>query len=592
MNYSKHLRDEIIKLLEALAKKRGLPSPAGEGEPIKPRFDKVTVEPPRDPSHGDVSSNAAMVVASQVGMKPRELGGMLAASLEGHEAVAAVEVAGPGFLNMELKASFWHARLKEVLTAGTDYGRSDIGAGEKVNVEYVSANPTGPLHVGHGRGAVIGDVLASLLEWVGFDVTREYYVNDSGAQVDDLAKSNYLRLRKQKGEDVDETEFEGLYPGPYVESSAKSMFPEFKDKLDTDIQVLLPRIRARAIDYMMALIREDLEALGTRHDVFTSERELVRSGAVEEALRTLEARGLIYTGVLEAPKGGAPGDWEPRPQTLFRATEFGDDVDRPLRKSDGSWTYFATDIANHLDKFRRGSRTMINVWGADHGGYVKRMQAAVKAVTDGKGTLDVKLCQMVNLLNRGEPVKMSKRAGTYVTLSEVINQVGKDVVRFIMLTRRNDAPLEFDLARVTEQSRENPVFYVQYAHARARSVMRHAGAEFPDMRLTPEALSRAELERLTDQAELALIRMLAGWPQVVENAANAHEPHRLAFYLYDVAAAFHGLWNKGKEDRDLRFIVGDNDRLTAARLALVQGVACVIASGLRIFGVEPVEELR
>ena len=584
MDYFKYLREEIIKRLEALAEGGKLPS----------GFDstKVVVEPPRDPSHGDVSSNVAMVVSSQVGMKPRELGGMLAASLEGHEAVAAVAVAGPGFLNMELKASFWHARLKEVLTAGTDYGRSDIGAGEKVNVEYVSANPTGPLHIGHGRGAVIGDVLASLLEWVGFDVTREYYVNDSGTQVDDLARAHYREFLKLDEQPVKKTDLEELYPGEETAASAMSIFPQFKDKLQTDIQVLLPEIRDRAIDNMMDLIRKDLAALGVEHDVFTSERELVRSGAVEEALRTLEARGLIYTGVLAKPKGKVPGDWEPRPQTLFRATEFGDDGDRPLRKSDGGWTYFATDIANHLDKFRRGSRTMINVWGADHGGYVKRMQAAVKAVTDGKGTLDVKLCQMVNLLNRGKPVKMSKRAGTYVALSEVINQVGKDVVRFIMLTRRNDAPLEFDLARVTEQSRENPVFYVQYAHARARSVMRHAGAEFPDMRLTPEVLSRAELERLTDQAELALIRMLAGWPQVVENAANAHEPHRLAFYLYDVAAAFHGLWNKGKEDRDLRFIVGDNDRLTAARLALVQGAACVIASGLRIFGVEPVEELR
>ena len=585
MDYFKYLREEIIKRLEALAEAGKLPS----------GFDstKVVVEPPRDPSHGDVSSNVAMVIASQVGMKPRELGGMLAASLEGHEAVAVAKVAGPGFLNMELKASFWHARLREVLTAGTDYGRSDIGAGEKVNVEYVSANPTGPLHIGHGRGAVIGDVLASLLEWVGFDVTREYYVNDSGAQVDDFAKANYRDMRKQRNLPVEQPDSEELYSGEETAACATSISARFStDELRADFQDSLPEIRRHAVDYMMNRIREDLAALGIRHDVFTSERELVASGAVEEALRTLEARGLIYTGVLEAPKGGAPGDWEPRSQTLFRATEFGDDVDRPLRKSDGGWTYFATDIANHLDKFRRGSRTMINVWGADHGGYVKRMQAAVKAVTDGKGTLDVKLCQMVNLLNRGKPVKMSKRAGTYVALSEVINQVGKDVVRFIMLTRRNDAPLEFDLARVTEQSRENPVFYVQYAHARARSVMRHAGAEFPDMRLTPEALSCAELERLTDRAELALIRMLAGWPQVVENAANAHEPHRLAFYLYDVAAAFHSLWNKGKEDRDLRFIVGGNDRLTAARLALVQGAACVIASGLRIFGVEPVEELR
>jgi len=585
MDYFKYLREEIIKRLERLAEGGKLPS----------GFDstKVVVEPPRDPSHGDVSSNVAMVVASQVGMKPRELGGMLAASLEGHEAVAAVEVAGPGFLNMELKASFWHARLREVLTAGTDYGRSDIGAGEKVNVEYVSANPTGPLHIGHGRGAVIGDVLASLLEWVGFDVTREYYVNDSGAQVDDFAKANYRDMRKQRSLPVEQPDSEELYSGEETADCATSISARFStDELRADFQDSLPEIRRHAVEYMMNRIREDLAALGIRHDVFTWERELVRSGAAEEALRTLEARGLIYTGVLEPPRGKVPEDWEPRPQTLFRATDFGDDVDRPLKKADGSWTYFAADIAYHLDKSHRGFATMIDVWGADHGGYVKRMKAAVAAITEGKGELDVKICQLVNLSEGGKPVKMSKRAGDFVTLREVVDRVGKGVVRFIMLTRRNDAPLDFDLEKVTEQSRDNPVFYVQYAHARAHSIFRHAGREFPGIDISPHNLAKGPLERLTRDDEIALIKLLTTWPRQVESAAETHEPHRIAFFLLELAAAFHGLWNKGNDDASLRFLVPGDEALTAARLALVRGVQLVIASGLGVLGVEPVEELR
>jgi arginyl-tRNA synthetase len=584
MNPHKYIRDEILKALNGLV---------GEGI-LKEGLDysRVAVEPPREAQHGDLATNAAMVLAKPAGLKPVELARELVAKIERHPEVEEASVAGPGFINLRLRDGFWQARLADILAAGPDYGRSEMGAGTAVNVEYVSANPTGPLHIAHARGAVIGDALASLLAKSGHKVTREYYINDAGAQVDVLARSTYLRYREALGDDIG-TIPEGLYPGDYLKDAGAALAKRDGRKWfgRPESEWLAP-IRAFAIDAMMELIREDLKALGIKQDVFSSERHLVEAGAVQKAVDTLKARDLIYVGVLEPPKGKTPEDWEPRPQTLFRATQFGDDVDRPLQKSDGSWTYFANDIAYHYDKFMRGFPTMIDIWGADHGGYVKRMQAAVTAITAGKGALDVKICQLVKLLRGGQPVKMSKRAGTFVTLREVVDEVGRDVVRFIMLTRKNDAPLDFDLEKVLEQSRDNPVFYVQYAHARASSVLRHAAEEMGDIDLTPGALAKASAERLTDSAELGLIKLMAGWPRLVESAAEAHEPHRVAFYLYDVAAAFHGLWNKGKDEASLRFLIpGDRD-VTVARLAMIRALTFVIASGLGIFGVKPVEEMR
>ncbi|KIL98943.1 Arginyl-tRNA synthetase [Paramagnetospirillum magnetotacticum MS-1] len=576
MNLFKYFREEIIKSVEA----------------IIPGLDtsKVTAEPPRETAHGDVATNAAMVLTKAAGMKPRDLAEKIAERLRAHPAVTEVEVAGPGFINLRLADSFWYERLAEVLAAGVTYGQSEMGKGHKVNVEYVSANPTGPMHIGHARGAVFGDALASLLVKAGYDVTREYYVNDAGSQVDVLARSAFLRYREALGEEIGEIP-EGLYPGEYLKPAgqalAKKHGPALKDKSEEE---WLPELRSFAVDAMLDMIKDDLAGLGVRHDVFVSERGLVEGGKVQESLDYLNSQGLIYEGVLEPPKGKLPDDWEARPQTLFKATGFGDDVDRPLKKSDGSWTYFASDIAYHQDKYRRGFASMIDVWGADHGGYVKRMQAAVKAVSQGGGDLDVKLCQMVNLLKGGQPYKMSKRAGTFVTLRDLVEAVGKDVVRFIMLTRKNDAHLDFDLDKVLEQSRDNPVFYVQYAHARCHSVMRHAAGMWPEsVGHTPGV---DVLARLTDPAELGLIRLLAGWPRQVESAAEAHEPHRVAFYLYELAAAFHGLWNKGKDDTSLRFLIEGDREVSLARLGLLRAVVGVIASGLGIFGVTPVEEMR
>jgi arginyl-tRNA synthetase len=602
MNLFKFYRDCVIEIVGALTEEGKIPAGLDTA--------RLAVEPPRDAAHGDVMTNAALVLSKPAGMKPRDLAALLAARLSDLDTVVSTDIAGPGFINMRLADSFWCERLAEILNTGPAYGDSDLGAGSKVNVEYVSANPTGPLHVGHGRGAVVGDALASLLEKAGHDVTREYYINDAGAQVEALAWSVYFQYLKALGADMDADEFARLCPGGELQYRGDYLVPVGQALAEVHGGALahrdqvhgvwtvgsaddwLPVVRAFAIDAMMDLVREDLAALGVNHAVFSSERTLVEKGGVEAVQADLEGRDLIYTGVLEPPKGKTPEDWEPRPQTLFRATTFGDDVDRPLKKSDGSWTYFATDMAYHLDKFRRGFPTMIDVWGADHGGYVKRMESAVKALTHGGGALDVKLCQMVNLLDKGKPVKMSKRAGTFVTLREVIDEVGKDVVRFIMLTRKNDAHLDFDLTKVCDQSRENPVFYVQYAHARARSVLRHAAEIFDAADLKPEALAGGELHRLTDPAELALIRVMAGWPRLVESAAEAHEPHRVAFYLGELAAQFHGLWNKGNENASLRFIQAEDRALTAARLALVQGMAMVVASGLGVFGVAPLEELR
>jgi arginyl-tRNA synthetase len=584
MNVFSYFHAEIVDVLGRLA---------GEGKlPAGLDLAKLVVEPPRDPAHGDLSTNAAMVLTKQAGMPPRAIAELLAAALRAHPAVTQADIAGPGFLNWRLKDEFWQERLKDVLAAGSTYGASEVGRGIKVNVEYVSANPTGPMHVGHARGAVFGDALASLLVKAGFDVCREYYINDAGAQVDVLARSAYLRYREALGQDIGEIP-QGLYPGDYLKAAGQAIAARDGDKwLGKDETEWLVPIRALAIDAMLAMIKEDLASLGVRHDVFTSERALHASGAVDQALATLEGAGLIYTGVLEPPKGKTPEDWEPRPQTLFAATRFGDDVDRPLKKSDGAWTYFAADIAYHLDKYRRGYAQQIDVLGADHGGYVKRMQAAVTAITNGHGALDVKICQLVQLLDNGEPVKMSKRSGTFVTLREVVDEVGKDIVRFMMLTRKNDQTLDFDFAKVVDQSRDNMVWYVQYAHARAQSVLRRARAEDTASDLGDGALAAAELSPLVDPAEVALIRLLAGWPRLIESAAEAHEPHRLAFYLYEIAAQFHSLWNKGKDDPGLRFVLADDAKTTLARLALVQAVGFVIASGLDVFGVAPVMELR
>ena len=555
---------------------------------------RVVVEPPRDASHGDLATNAAMVLAKDAGLKPRELAERIAGKLGTVAGVKKVDVAGPGFINIALDGTFWPVVLAAVLTQGLDFGRSALGAGEKVNVEYVSANPTGPMHVGHCRGAVFGDALARLMDFAGFAVTKEYYINDAGAQVDVLARSAFLRYREALGEAIGEIP-EGLYPGDYLvpvgQKLAAAHGPALKEKSETD---WLPLVRAEAIATMMVAIREDLAALGISFDVFFSERSL-STGAVDRVGATIEAlraSGEVYEGRLPPPKGAPIEDWEDREQTLFRSTDFGDDVDRPLKKSDGSYTYFAGDIAYHKDKVDRGFLKMIDVWGADHGGYVKRMQAAVKAVSGGRATLDVELIQLVRLFRAGEPVRMSKRSGSFVTLREVVDEVGRDAVRFMMLFRKNDAPLDFDLAKVIEQSRENPVFYVQYAHARAKSILRNAAEEFADLPQQAASFATAPLARLDDEGEITLLRRLASWPRLVEQAAGAREPHRISFFLHELASEFHGQWNRGKDLPHLRFIIENDRELTSARLALVHGVATVLASGLKVLGVTAVDEMK
>ena len=596
--YRDYIEVVVEKLIEAGSLPRGLDTA------------RLTAEPPRDPSHGDISTNAAMVLAKPAGMKPRDIAELMAVGLREVVGVSAVEIAGPGFINMRLGDAVWHECLKEAIGQGAAYGASDHGAGAKVNVEFVSANPTGPLHIGHARGTVFGDVLASLLDKAGYDVTREFYINDAGSQVDSLAWAAYWRYLQAIGAEVSEETIAALTPagtleyrGEYLISVGKALAEKYKDSLaelnertgeveGRAISEWLPEVRTFAIDAMMELIKADLKSLGVHQDVFTSERKLVEDGMVEAGLKTLEDMGHIYTGVLEPPKGRKPDDWEPRPQTLFRATDFGDDVDRPLKKSDGSWTYFASDIANHLDKFRRGFTEMIDVWGADHAGYIKRMQAAVKAISAGEGALDVKICQIVRLMDKGEPMKMSKRAGTFVTLRDLVDEVGQDVVRFHMLTRKNDAQMDFDLTAVTEKTRDNPIFYVQYASARCHSSRRQALKYFPNHDMSLQALAATPISCLTDESELGLIKMIAGWPRLVEAAADAHEPHRIAYYLYELAALFHAFWDKGNRNPSFRIVLEDNETLTMARLVLAQGVQTVIDSGLGIFGIEPVEEMR
>lgn len=581
MNLFADIRDVILNCLDQLVAEGVLPGGLNT--------DPITAEPPRDPAHGDMATNAAMVLAKPAAMKPRDIADALAAKLTDDPRITSAEVAGPGFLNLRLAPSVWQGISGAVLAEGTDFGRGSLGAGRRVNVEYVSANPTGPLHVGHTRGAVFGDALASLLDFAGFDVTREYYINDGGAQVDVLARSVYLRYLEAHGQEVAFPD--GTYPGDYLIAVGEALKAKVGDSyLDKGEQFWLEDVRNFATDAMMDLIRADLKSLGVEMDVFYSEKSLYGTGRIEAALEDLKGKGLIYEGVLEPPKGKKPEDWEPREQTLFRSTEHGDDVDRPVMKSDGGWTYFAPDIAYHYDKVQRGFDLLIDVFGADHGGYVKRMKAAVSALSGGKVPLDIKLTQLVKLFKNGEPFKMSKRAGTFVTLRDVVDQVGPDVTRFVMLTRKNDAMLDFDFDKVLEQSRENPVFYVQYAHARVSSVLRKAAEA--GMSLDDAALAQADLTLLDHEAEIALLRKIGEWPRLVEIAARTNEPHRVAFYLYELAGEFHGLWNRGNEVPSLRFLQEDNPKATMAKIALARSAAIVIAAGLGILGVTPAQEMR
>jgi arginyl-tRNA synthetase len=583
--FTQHVRTAV----ETLAKAGAVP----------PSLDltRIVVEPPREASHGDLATNAAMALAKDAGMKPRDLAEKIAAELARLPEVTKTEIAGPGFINLALDPTVWREALADAARAGANYGKSSIGAGKPVNVEYVSANPTGPMHVGHCRGAVFGDALANLLAFAGFAVTREYYINDAGAQVDVLARSAYLRYREALGENIGEIP-EGFYPGDYLKPVGAALKQEFGETLKSmDEAQWLPLVRAKAIAQMMVAIKEDLAALNVQHDIFFSERSLIEGAdQVGATIDWLRSKGYVYEGRLPPPKGAPVDDYEDREQTLFRATAFGDDVDRPLKKSDGSYTYFASDIAYHKSKFDRGFRDMIDVWGADHGGYIKRMKAAVKAVSGDTGDLDVKIVQLVKLSRDGVEVKMSKRSGEFVTLREVVEEVGRDAVRFMMLYRKNDAVLDFDMTKVREQSKDNPVFYVQYGHARGHSIFRNAAEQMPQLGLDPSKclvdIAKADLSKLSDSAELSIMRKVALYPRLIEAAATAHEPHRVAFYLYELASEFHAQWTRGTNAPHLRFIIPDDPILTVARLALVQGVVTVLASGLKLLGVEAPGEMR
>ncbi|MBB4006031.1 arginine--tRNA ligase [Allorhizobium taibaishanense] len=556
-------------------------------------FERIVVEPPRDASHGDAATNAAMVLAKPLGISPRALADLIGEKLREDADISEVSVAGPGFINVRLSAGYWQRLLSSVITAGTDFGRSETGAGQKVNVEYVSANPTGPMHVGHCRGAVVGDTLANLLTFAGYDVTKEYYINDAGSQIDVLARSVFLRYREALGESVGEIP-PGLYPGDYLKPVGEALAQEYGVRLhNMPEEQWMEIVKDRAIDAMMVMIREDLAALNVHHDLFYSERQLHANGAaaIRTAINDLTFKGHVYRGTLPPPKGQLPEDWEDREQTLFRSTEVGDDIDRPLIKSDGSYTYFAADVAYFKDKFDRGFGRMIYVLGADHGGYVKRLEAVAKAVSEGKSKLTVLLCQLVKLYRDGEPVKMSKRSGDFVTLRDVVEEVGRDSVRFMMLYRKSSEPLDFDFAKVTEQSKDNPVFYVQYAHARCMSIFRQARETFGDIDLSPDVL-KAEVAGITDPSEVQLIAKLAEYPRIVEASAQSMEPHRIAFYLYDLASSFHAHWNKGKDQPELRFVNDKNRQSSLARLGLVHAVASVLKSGLAITGTDAPQEMR
>ncbi len=581
MDIFAEIRALVVDALAELERRGDLP----EGLPRE----SIAVEPPRDPAHGDMATNAAMVLSKPAGRKPREIAEHLVPILAGDDRIASAEVAGPGFINMRVSPALFARVLRAALESGDGFGRSNLGGGRRVNVEFVSANPTGPLHVGHARGAVFGDALASLLDFTGHDVTREYYINDGGAQVDTLARSVHLRYLEAHGREVDFPD--EAYPGDYLVGVGEALKDKVGDAhIDAEEDVWLAETREFATDAMMDLIKLDLSKLDICMDVFFSEKSLYGTGRIEAALEDLDGKGLIYEGVLEPPKGKPVEDWEPREQTLFKSTEHGDDVDRPVRKSDGSWTYFAPDIAYHHDKIVRGFDELIDVFGADHGGYVRRMKAAVSALSGGKVPLDVKLTQLVKLYQDEEPVKMSKRGGTFVTLSEVVERVGPDVARFHMLTRKNDAPLDFDLVKVLGQSRENPVWYVQYANARIHSVLgkaRDMGIDTSDA-----ALAGFDASQIGHAAELSMAAKIAEWPRLVEIAARAHEPHRVAFYLYDLASEFHGLWNRGVSDDSLRFLVEGDRNATVAKIALIRSAAVVISAGFGILGVTPVEEMR
>jgi arginyl-tRNA synthetase len=581
MNLFAEIRALIVENLEAMAQ-------AGE-IPVGLDTSAVSVEPPRDKGHGEAATNAAMVLAKPAGMAPRAIAEKLSARLSADPRITQADVAGPGFLNLTLAPSAWQGVVRAALTVGADFGRSTTGQGRRVNVEFVSANPTGPMHVGHVRGAVVGDALSRLLSFAGWQVTREYYINDGGAQVDVLARSAYERYREAHG--LEPEIREGLYPGDYLIPVGEALKARFGDTLlDKGEQFWLADVREIATDLMMTEIKGDLAALGVQMDVFSSEKSLYGTGQIEAAIKTLRDMDLIYEGVLEPPKGKEPDDWEPRVQTLFRSTAHGDDVDRPVQKSDGSWTYFAPDIAYHFNKVQRGFDELIDIFGADHGGYVKRMKAAVSALSGGRVPLDIKLVNLVKLYKNGEPFKMSKRAGTFVTLRDVVEQAGADVTRFMMLTRKNDVPLDFDFAKVLEQSKDNPVFYVQYANARIGSVMRksiEAGMAVDDA-----ALAKADFSLLSHPAEIDLMQKIAEWPRLVDIAARGNEPHRVAFYLYELASEFHGLWNKGNDEPSLRFVQAGNTATGVAKVALVRATGVAISAGLAILGVTPVDEMR
>jgi arginyl-tRNA synthetase len=552
---------------------------------------RIVVEPPRDAAHGDLSTNAAMLVAKPLGKNPREIASALVEHFKSDSEITSVEIAGPGFINFRLANPIWHQVLRSITEQGANYGRSTLGGGEAVNIEYVSANPTGPMHVGHTRGAVFGDTLAELMSYSGFEVTREYYINDAGSQIDTLARSTFLRYREALGEAIEIPS--GFYPGDYLVPVGQALKAEFGDSLlsmpENEVTAI---VKERVLAAMLELIKSDLAKLNIHHDAFFSERTLHgQGGDIDTTLAWLRDKGMVYEGRLEPPKGKTPDEWEDREQTLFRATEWGDDVDRPLIKSDGSYTYFAADIAYHRNKYLRGFKHMINVLGADHSGYVKRLQAATKAVSLNEADMDVRICQLVRLLKNGEPFKMSKRSGDLVTLADVVEEVGADATRFMLMYRRNDAAMDFDFALVKEQTKDNPVFYVQYAHARTYSVFKTALRDLPDMDVSPEALKAADISLLQSPAELDLVRVLAAWPRTVTAAAIAHEPHRIAFYVHELAAAFHGFWAKGKDDPSLRFVNADDPKLTLARLALVDAVRQVIVNGLGILGVSAPEEL-
>ena len=581
MNLFSNIRALVIESLAAMQAEGALPAGLD--------MTNVAVEPPRDAAHGDMATNAAMVLAKPAGQNPRAIAEALAAKLGADPRIVTAEVAGPGFLNLRLTRDAWRGVVAAALARGRDFGRSDLGQGVRVNVEFVSANPTGPMHVGHTRGAVFGDALAALLDFAGHEVTREYYINDAGAQVDVLARSAYERYREANG--LDPEIREGLYPGDYLIPVGEALKAKYGTSLiDQPESAWLADVREFATAEMLQMIRDDLALLGVKMDVFTSEREITASGRVEEAIETLRGMGLIYEGTLEPPKGKLPEDWEEREQTLFRSTAHGDDVDRPVKKSDGAWTYFAPDIAYHWDKVKRGYDQLIDILGADHGGYVKRLKAVVSALSNGRVPLEVKLIQLVKLYKNGEPFKMSKRAGTFVTLRDVVEQAGPDVTRFVMLTRKNDAALDFDFDKVLEQSKDNPVFYVQYAHARVCSVIRKAAeAGIP---ADDAALAGADLAHLSHEAELALARKIAEWPRLIEIAARGQEPHRIAFYLYELASELHGLWNRGNEETELRFVQEGNVPVSQAKIALARATAVVISAGLGILGVTPAEEMR